>query len=248
MDPTRTPRARALPAVLTSAIVKTLRLASRARQPRWLGRMVLAGGFLIVSLAPAFADFQAGLDAYEWNEYEAAFREWLPLAEQGNALAQLYVARMYEEGRGVRRSFGDAHRWYDRAAATFPPGEDQDRAIRGRDRMADELDEKLVDPGLVGSWRLMVPDAAGGAPSELLLEINDAGDFWIKTTRATASRSETGTFRASNGKWQWTTRNEEQEGTYEVVDSDTIKLTGILGTAQWTRVGAVAQQPVNPDS
>ena len=50
--------------------------------------------------AIASADFKAGLSAYSQNKYQVAFREWLPLAEQGDALAQLYLARMYEEERG----------------------------------------------------------------------------------------------------------------------------------------------------
>ena len=91
----------------------------------------------------------------------------------------------------------------------------------------------------------MVPDPVTGTLAEWFLDINDAGDFWFKITRATASRSEQGTFKAKDGKWQWTTRNEEQNGTYRVVDADAIELTGILGTARWTRVRAVAQQPID---
>ena len=122
----------------------------------------------------------------------------------------------------MRRSFGEARRWYDRAAATLLPGEERERAIRGRSRVAFELTKAPVDPGVVGSWRLTMPDPTGGTPQEWLLEINDAGDFWFKITRATASRSETGTFKAKDGKWQWTTRSDEQSGTYRVIDSDSI--------------------------
>jgi hypothetical protein len=185
----------------------------------------------------ASADFKAGLDAYKRNDYQTAFREWRPLAEQGNALAQLYVARMYEDGRGTRRSFGEARRWYDRAAASFPPGADRDRAIRGRDRMDSELKKKRVEPDLVGTWRLVVP------PAEWLLEISDAGEFWFTIKRGEASRVETGVFRAKDGKWEWTTLGEKQGGTYRVIDSNSVEITGHLGTGRWTRVGAVAQEP-----
>jgi hypothetical protein len=224
---------------------KSLQRANRAWDLVSSGCVIFAIGFLIVSSGTTSADFKTGLSAYERNDYAVAFREWFFVAEQGDALAQFYVARMYEEGKGVRRSFGEARRWYDRAAATLPPGEERERAIRGRDRVAFELAKMLVDPGVVGSWRLMVPDPASGTAAEWLLDINDAGDFWFKITRATASRSEQGTFRAKDGKWQWTTRNEEQSGSYRVIDADAIEITGVLGTARWTRVRAFAQQSID---
>ena len=225
-----------------STTVKTLASANQAPGLGFIGRVILAIGFLVILGGAASADFKGGLAAYERNDYAAAFREWLPLAERGDGLAQIYVARMYEEGKGVRRSFGEARRWYDRAAATLPPGEERERAIRGRARVAFELAKAPVDPGVVGSWRLMMPDPTGGTPQEWLLEINDAGDFWFKITRATASRLETGTFKAKDGKWQWTTRGDEQSGTYRVIDTNSIELTGILGTARWMRVQSIAQQ------
>ena len=228
-----------------STTVKTLRLANQAPRLGLIARVIVAVGFFAILGGRASSDFKAGLDAYTQNKYEIAFSEWLPLAQQGDGLAQLYVARMYEEGKGVRRSFGEARRWYDRAAATLPPGEERERAIRGRGRVTFELTKAPVDPGVVGSWRLTMPDPTGGTPQEWLLEINDAGDFWFKITRATASRSEQGTFRAKDGKWQWTTRNEEQNGSYRVIDADAIEITGVLGTARWTRVRAVAQQSID---
>ena len=40
----------------------------------------------IVCLAtPAWADFQAGMKAFERADYETALREWRPLAERGDA-------------------------------------------------------------------------------------------------------------------------------------------------------------------
>lgn len=38
--------------------------------------------------ANAAADFNDGVAAYNAGDYENAFREWKPLAEQGYALAQ----------------------------------------------------------------------------------------------------------------------------------------------------------------
>jgi hypothetical protein len=43
------------------------------------------------------ADFQDGLDAYNKQDYTAAFKEWQPLAKQGNADAQNNRQRVSSE-------------------------------------------------------------------------------------------------------------------------------------------------------
>ncbi len=70
---------------------------------------------LWTTAAPA-ADFQAGLDAYNRGDYAAAYRELLPLAEQGDAGAQFRLGVMYDEGRGVPQSDAQAAEWYRKAA------------------------------------------------------------------------------------------------------------------------------------
>ena len=138
--------------MITGKSGKLPQLKNRPRELVSTGCAILAIGFFVIILGgAASADFKAGLVAYEQNDYAAAFREWLPLAEQGDALAQLYIARMYEEGKGVRRSFGEARRWYDRAAVTLPPGEERERAIRGRDRVAFELTKAPVTRASLGA-------------------------------------------------------------------------------------------------
>ncbi len=44
----------------------------------------------------AHADFQAGMDAYNQGDYATAFKEWRPLAEQGDAAAQNNLGLMDE--------------------------------------------------------------------------------------------------------------------------------------------------------
>jgi TPR repeat protein len=66
---------------------------------------------------PAWADFQAGMDAYDREDYAAALREWQPLAEQGDALAQYHVGMLYHKGRGVPQDDVQARKWYGKAAA-----------------------------------------------------------------------------------------------------------------------------------
>lgn len=66
--------------------------------------------FSISSLA--HADFSGGLNAYEAGDYDAAITEILPLAEQGNALAQTIMGTMYSQGQGMVQNYTEAVRWY----------------------------------------------------------------------------------------------------------------------------------------
>ena len=72
----------------------------------------------IICLAvPAWADFQAGMDANIRGDYTTALREWRPLAEQGDALAQYNLGVLYRKGRGVPQDDVQARQWYAKAAA-----------------------------------------------------------------------------------------------------------------------------------
>ena len=46
---------------------------------------------LLFSAGSAWADFDDGLAAAERGDYETAYREFLPLAEQGHAQAQSLI-------------------------------------------------------------------------------------------------------------------------------------------------------------
>ncbi len=63
------------------------------------------------------ADFQAGFDAYNSGDYATAYREWLPLAEQGDAKAQFNIGALYDFGEGVLKDDAVAVQWYRLAAA-----------------------------------------------------------------------------------------------------------------------------------
>lgn len=67
--------------------------------------------------APAWADFKAGIDAHQRGDYATALREWQPLAEQGDALAQYNLGLLYDNGRGVQKDYAQARQWYEKAAA-----------------------------------------------------------------------------------------------------------------------------------
>jgi len=62
------------------------------------------------------AALRAGQQAFNAQDYEAAFEAWQPLAEQGVADAQYGIGFMYESGWGMARDFSKAFRWYQLAA------------------------------------------------------------------------------------------------------------------------------------
>ncbi|HUL05441.1 MAG TPA: hypothetical protein VLV76_03850 [Candidatus Acidoferrum sp.] len=56
--------------------------------------------------------------AYARGDYAAALQAWLPLAQHGDAAAQLHVGQMLRDRQGVRwRDFEGAAAWFRRAAA-----------------------------------------------------------------------------------------------------------------------------------
>ena len=63
-----------------------------------------------------WAGFDEGLAAYGRGDYQTAFDEWLPLAEQGHATAQGNLGHMYRFGQGVPQDYAEAVRWHRLAA------------------------------------------------------------------------------------------------------------------------------------
>jgi len=57
-------------------------------------------------------DLQDALDAWDRKDYKEAYRLLLPLAEQGDAAAQVKLGLMYNEGKGVPKDYKEAVRWY----------------------------------------------------------------------------------------------------------------------------------------
>ena len=71
---------------------------------------------LLFSAGSAWADFDDGVAAYERGDYETAFREFLPLAEQGHAISQAKLGFMYTKGTGVPQNYIEAVKWFRKAA------------------------------------------------------------------------------------------------------------------------------------
>ena len=57
-------------------------------------------------------DYQDGWDAYERQDYKTAYKVWLPLAEQGDASAQVFLGLMHSKGLGVPQDYKEAVKWY----------------------------------------------------------------------------------------------------------------------------------------
>lgn len=72
--------------------------------------------FVLLASLPGYADVQSGLDAYEAGDYATALKEFKPLAEQGDAVAQYNLGKMYRKGHGVSKDGKKAAKWYRKAA------------------------------------------------------------------------------------------------------------------------------------
>jgi tetratricopeptide (TPR) repeat protein len=77
-----------------------------------------------VAAGGVFADYQDGLNAYSFGDYEEAMQEWLAVAEgPADAVvptiyseAHYAIAMLYWNGHGVRQDYGTARDWLMRAA------------------------------------------------------------------------------------------------------------------------------------
>ena len=65
---------------------------------------------------PTWTVLGGGYQSYLKGDYEAAYREWLPLAELGDVEAQFNLGVLYDEGAGVEQDLAIAADWYRKAA------------------------------------------------------------------------------------------------------------------------------------
>ncbi len=65
---------------------------------------------------PTWTVLGGGYQSYLKGDFDAAYAEWLPLAELGDVEAQYNLGVMYDEGAGVDRDLASAADWYRRAA------------------------------------------------------------------------------------------------------------------------------------
>jgi uncharacterized protein len=79
-------------------------------------RIALALPLVFAAITLARAGYDEGFAAYLRRDYAAAHREFLPLAEQGDARARYNLGLLYDNGQGVAQDYAQAVRWYRLAA------------------------------------------------------------------------------------------------------------------------------------
>jgi len=70
---------------------------------------------LALSAPPVLAGMKEAEAAYEAKDYKTAFKEYLPLAEAGNAEAQNKIGLMYRYALGRERDYAKAVMWLKKA-------------------------------------------------------------------------------------------------------------------------------------
>ena len=61
-------------------------------------------------------DFDKGVEAHKSGDYITAFKEWLPLAEQGNYTLQYNIGIMHKIGQGVPVDIAESKKWLQLSA------------------------------------------------------------------------------------------------------------------------------------
>ena len=81
-----------------------------------LGLVVVVVALVLSASQSAWGGFQEGYDAYIRGDFTTALKEWRPLAEQGDALAQNNLGLMYDNGWGVPKDSKLVVKWYRKSA------------------------------------------------------------------------------------------------------------------------------------
>jgi len=85
-------------------------------------RVTIALLLLLITTAPALANFKDGIRAARKQDFATALREFKPLAEQGHSGAQFNMGVMYMHGRGVERNMVKALDLFFKSAEQGFPG------------------------------------------------------------------------------------------------------------------------------
>ena len=112
---------------MTSMQNITSRLRAAGRYLVSAGLLCLASLLLVDSAALAqnrdssivyrkHPGFDSGTRSFDRGNFVAAFKAWLPLAQDGDPAAQRNIAHLYRNGLGVAQDFERAFSWYHRAA------------------------------------------------------------------------------------------------------------------------------------
>jgi uncharacterized protein len=115
----------------------------RVRQDRSRGLALLVGLLIALLNAPAAADeLTDALAHYAKLDYARALEKLAPLAEQGNAVAQVKLGIIYSRAEGVLRDDAAALRWLTRAAEQGEPEAQFELGVMYRDGLGTPTDGK----------------------------------------------------------------------------------------------------------
>jgi len=94
--------------------------------------------------------YKEGCDAYERGDYGTALKEFRPLVDQGDPLAQATLGLMYAEGQGVPQDYVLAHMWMNLAVA-----KGVQEVVKGRDLLEKNMttDQIAEAQRLAKEWR-----------------------------------------------------------------------------------------------
>ena len=79
-------------------------------------RLIVTLALLAVVAGRAWAGFDEGKAAFERGDWPAAFAQWRPCAEAGDAACQNGLGALYRLGRGVPQDLAAAAEWFRKAA------------------------------------------------------------------------------------------------------------------------------------
>lgn len=77
---------------------------------------LLLAAFVLFSITAYATEHEAGLQAFQHGDYEKAYLDWKPLAEEGDPSSQFYLGVLYENGWGTATDYTEAIIWYRKAA------------------------------------------------------------------------------------------------------------------------------------
>jgi TPR repeat protein len=101
-------------------IIKTVAYARLLRSALTASLMLAAVAGAVTAVAEPLefvldlsgsTQFEKGRTAYGSGDYQTALRLWLPLAAEGDAMAQFYVGVLYANGWGVMRKLPRKRIW-----------------------------------------------------------------------------------------------------------------------------------------
>ena len=72
--------------------------------------------FVLFNTEVTAQDFDKGVEAHKSGDYIKAFKEWLPLAEQGNYTLQYNIGIMHKIGQGVPVDIAESKKWLQLSA------------------------------------------------------------------------------------------------------------------------------------